>query len=188
MSYQAKKRWTTFGALFGAGATLATIVGLGVAVGSGLAAGTTAAKNAQRPAVAGQETGCPGGSGPVNVNDVKSPARLLLDGQTGEPSVVNAGTSDIVLRYHVSACGGRPVQGALVYTTAVPFNQWSIPNEQPTGQDGWTELRLHQLRGFPVSPNQQLIALFARARKQGEPLLTGISTRRLFSLRVNLRG
>ena len=132
--------------------------------------------------------GCPAGNGPVSVNDVTSPARLILDGQQANPSVVTAGTNDIVLRYHVSNTCGQTVQGALVYSTAVPFNQWSIPAEQPTGADGWAELRLHRLKGFPVGPQQQLIALFARARKSGEPLLTGISTRRLFSLRVNLRG
>jgi hypothetical protein len=133
-------------------------------------------------------TGCPQGSGPVSVNDLSPPARLLIDAQQTNPSVVTAGTQQIVVRYHVSACGGRPVQGALVYSTAVPFNQLNIPGEQPTGQDGWAELDFRTLAGFPVSPHQQLIALFARARKQGENLLGGISTRRLFSLRVNLHG
>ena len=131
-------------------------------------------------------TGCPAGSGPVKVTDVSSPARLLIDGQQSNPSVVHRGAQQIILRYHVSACGGRSVQGALIYATAVPFNQLNIPAEQSTGQDGWAELTFQTMAGFPASPKQQLIAVFVRARKSGENLLGGISTRRLFSVPVSL--
>lgn len=84
---------------------------------------------------------------------------------------------------HVSACRGRTVQGALLYTTAVPFNQFSIPAETPTGADGWAALTL---TGFPASPRQELLAVFARASKPGDPELGGVSTRRLVSFHVNL--
>ncbi len=133
-------------------------------------------------------TGCPSGTGSVKVADVGSPARLLIDQQQTSPSVVVSGTSQLIVRYHVSACKGRSVQGALVYATAVPFNQLSIPPEQTTGSDGWASLDFRMLAGFPASSKQQLIAIFARARKSGENLLGGISTRRLFSVRVNLHG
>jgi hypothetical protein len=138
------------------------------------------------PAPTPSATGCPAGSGPVKVTDVSPPARLLIDGQQANPSVVHSGTQQITLRYHVSACGGRSVQGALVYATAVPFNQLNIPAEQPSGQDGWAGLDFHTMAGFPASPKQQLIAVFVRARKSGENLLGGISTRRLFSVPVSL--
>jgi hypothetical protein len=132
--------------------------------------------------------GCPSGSGPADIADISSPAHLILDGQQADPATVTANTQDITIRYHVSSSCGGNVKGALVYTTAVPFNQWSIPAETPTGSDGWASMTMHRLSGFPVGPHQQLIALFARARKSGESLLGGISARRLFSLRVNLRG
>ena len=132
-------------------------------------------------------TGCPAGTGTVQVADVKPPARLLIDAQQSSPSVVHGGTGQtIVLRYHVSACGGRSVQGALVYATAVPFAQLSIPGEQATGSDGFAELNFRTLAGFPASRHQQLLAIFVRARKSGEDLLGGISTRRLFSVPVSL--
>jgi hypothetical protein len=130
--------------------------------------------------------GCPAGSGPINVNSIGSPARLLIDRQQSNPQNVQRGTQQIIVRYHVSACGGRSVQGALVYVTGVPYNQFSIPPEQRTGTDGYARLVLRRLSGFPVSNKQQLIALFVRARKQGQNVLAGISTRRLFSIHVRL--
>ncbi len=133
-------------------------------------------------------TGCPAGSGPTNVSGVSLPARLLVDGQQASPTVVTRSTSDLTLRFHVSACGGRAIQGALVYATAVPFEQFNVPPEATTGADGWATLTLHRASRFPASSVQQLLAVFVRARKPGDPLLAGISTRILVSFPVNLHG
>jgi hypothetical protein len=152
-------------------------------------AGTTTATSAPTAVVttapSPPATGCPAGTGPVEVTQVESPARLLVDGMQMSPSVVTGSTRQIVVRFHVSACG-RPVHGALVYATTVPFNQFSIPPEQQTGSDGWASLQLTRLGGFPAAQHQQLLVMFARARKAGENFLGGISTRRLVSLPVDL--
>ncbi|HUZ81258.1 MAG TPA: hypothetical protein VMU73_03355, partial [Gaiellaceae bacterium] len=82
--------------------------------------------------------GCPtSGSGTVDVSAISPPARLLIDGQTVSPSVISRSSTDVTVRFHVSACNGRSVSNALVYVTAVPFQQFSIPAETPTGADGW---------------------------------------------------
>jgi hypothetical protein len=77
------------------------------------------------------------------------------------------------------------VQGALVYATAVPFGQLSIPAEAPTGPTGYVSLTFQTLAGFPLSPHQRSVQIFVRARKQGEDLLAGISTRRLFAISIS---
>ena len=133
--------------------------------------------------------GCPtSGSGTLAVSDVSLPARLLIDGQQASPTTVTRSTSDLTLRFHVSACGGRSVQGALIYATAVPFEQFNLPPEATTGSDGWATVTMHQASRFPASSRQQLLAVFVRARKSGENVLAGISTRRLVSFPVNLNG
>ncbi len=131
--------------------------------------------------------GCPtSGSGTLDVKAVSLPARLMIDGQSVSPSVVTRSTQSITVRFRVTACSGRPVQGALVYATAVPFSQFTIPPEATTGADGWATMTMNQDRFFPASARQQILAMQARARKPGEPILAGISARRLVSFPVHL--
>jgi len=89
----------------------------------------------------------------------------------------------VTARFHVSACSGS-VEGALVYVTAVPYGQFANVNEQATGSDGWATLQFTALAGYPVSTKQAILVMFVRARKSGENLLGGISTRRLVSFQV----
>jgi hypothetical protein len=131
--------------------------------------------------------GCPtSGSGALPVTSVSAPARLTVDGQQASPSTITRSTTDLTLKFHVSACNGRPVQGALVYSTAVPFEQFNVPAEVQTDSSGWATITFHQASRFPASSRQQLLAVFVRARKTGEPALGGISTRRLVSFPVHL--
>jgi hypothetical protein len=148
----------------------------------------TAVVKAKAPTPPPVVNGCPTGSGPLDVSQISPPARLRIDGQSISPSPVTKSTTDVTMRYHVSACSGRSIAGALVYVTAVPFNQFSIANETPTGADGWATLTEHRLSGFPAARQQQLLTVFIRARKSGEDVLGGVSTRLLASFPVRLNG
>ena len=67
-------------------------------------------------------------NGTIQIADITSPAHLLLDQATISPSTVSFSSTSVSPRFHVTACGAN-VQGALIYVTAVPYNQFSIPNE-----------------------------------------------------------
>ena len=149
---------------------------------------TTTTTAPKPPSPPSRGNGCPSGGNPDQVAGISPPARLLVDSLTADPRVVGRGTQRLTVRFHVTSSCGGPVQGALVYATATPFGQFSIPPEGTTGSDGWASLTFQRQAGFPVSLRQQLIAMFVRARKPGENLLGGISTRQLVSIRVNLRG
>jgi hypothetical protein len=132
-------------------------------------------------------TGCPTGTGVIPIANLTLPARLAIDQQTVTPGLVTPSTGTIQVRARVTACGGRPVQGALLYATAVPFNQYSIAPEGTTGADGGATLTMNQLRGFPAARQQQLLVVFLRARKATDPLAGGVSTRLLVSFPVSLK-
>jgi hypothetical protein len=125
------------------------------------------------------------GNAPLQASALSSPERLSIDGQQVVPSPATRSTQTLVVRIRVT-CNGKPVQGALVYITAVPYNQFSVPQEQATGADGWVQLSMNRLVGYPATPRQQLLVLFARARKPSDNVLAGISTRRLISFPVLL--
>jgi hypothetical protein len=133
-------------------------------------------------------TGCPSGTGPIAIADLAPPARLAIDQQTVTPGLVTPSTTTIQTHFRATACGGRPVQGALVYASAVPFNQYSVPEEATTGADGAVNLTMTQLSGFPAARRQQLLVVFVRARKAGEDIEGGVSSRKLVSFPVSLRG
>ncbi len=155
-------------------------------------AGSTSATSVPTAVVQGPAptvvNGCPAsGTGTVQVASVEAPARLVIDQQTLTPGVVTPSAKTLQLHARVTACSGRPVQGALVYATGVPYNQYSVPPEATTAADGTVTLTMTQKPGFPAARHQQLFVVFLRARKPGDPLTGGISTRLLVSFPASTR-
>jgi hypothetical protein len=144
----------------------------------------TSAPTAVVPAA--KATGCPAGTGTVQVGDLQPPARLNVDSASITPRLVTLGTHTIQLHFRITACGGRPVQGASVFATPIPYNQFAGP-EKTTGADGTVTVTEKRRAGFPARHRKQhLLAIFARATKPGDPVLGGVSTRRTVAFRVTL--
>jgi hypothetical protein len=149
--------------------------------------GSTSATSAPTaPARAAIVNGCPSGSGAINIADLAPPARLGITPMGITPSVVTRSTGSIQLHFKVTACSGRPVQGAIVFAVPIPYNQFG-GRQLTTGADGTVHITESRLPGFPADRRQELLVVLVRASKPGERILGGVSSRRAVSFRVSLR-
>jgi hypothetical protein len=114
---------------------------------------------------------------------VSLPERLVVDKITYTPSTIHSRSVPLVARFHVISTKGYCVSGAVVYAVGVPFNRLSNEPEVSTDSTGWSQVTFHVLPTFQLVPGN-LVVIFVRARKSGENLLAGVSTRRLVSVRV----
>jgi hypothetical protein len=131
--------------------------------------------------------GCPANGNPDQVSQMSLPARLIIDQFQSQPSPVTGGTQSFVFRVHVTSTCTGPVQGAIVYATPTPFNQFD-ETQSNSGSDGWATLTFSRQANFPVNGKQQILAMFVRASKPGESTLAGITGFRLVNVPVNLHG
>ena len=121
----------------------------------------------------------PSGSA-ISITDVSLPNRLIIDQVSYSPSVLRS-RQRIIARYRISDSRNHPVSGAMVFVVGIPFGVASTPPEAVTGPDGYVT--------FAIQPTRRAlrerggIVFFVRARKPGERLIGGVSTRRLTYLR-----
>ena len=119
------------------------------------------------------------------IADLAPPARTQIEAFDVLSGPINEQTQTFTLKVRVgSTCSGINIKGASVYVTAVPYNQFSIPAEELTGDDGTATLVFRRDANFPASSKQQQLTLFIRATKPGEDNgdLAGVSTRRLVAV------
>jgi hypothetical protein len=128
----------------------------------------------------------PGGRSSVPASSVVRPERLIIDRVRISPPRISRRTTVLTARFHVSDTRGYSVRDALVYATGVPYNRLSRAGEVRTRLDGWATVRFRVLPALDFR-RTSLIVMFVRARKQGESVLAGVSTRRLVGVRVNRR-
>jgi hypothetical protein len=125
-----------------------------------------------------------GGAGPaVSVTSISLPERLVITGFSSSPSAIRNRTDPVTLRIRVTDTRGRLVQGALVLASAVPFGRVTAAPETPTNSSGVASMVVRPTARLPLQRGASVV-FFLRARKPGENLLAGISTRRLVQVRV----
>lgn len=143
------------------------------------AAGAT--PDGSAPTAAVPPSGCPVGTGAISIGQLAPPAQLVIAGASA--SGLSHSTRSLHLRVTITACGGRPVQGASVFATAVPYNQFAVATGT-TASNGSVSLSGARRAGFPASSHQRLLAVFIRASQPGTPDLGGVSSRRIVAFRL----
>jgi hypothetical protein len=113
----------------------------------------------------------------VAVSNVSLPDRLVIDGVSFSPNPATSRNTPITARFHVADTKGLSVQGALVFALGLPYGWTYNAPEQGTDANGWATLTIRPTRNMPLRRGD--LVMFIRARKPGDSLLAGVSTRRL---------
>ena len=141
---------------------------------------STAISNATA-VVRGPGGGGGGGGTAVPVTSVSLPDRLVISAFSSTP--FRNRTDAVTLRIRVSDTRGRLVSGVLVLASAVPFGRVTTAPETATDSNGIATIsvrataRLALVRGTAVQ-------FFLRARKPGDDILAGVSSRRLVQVQI----
>ncbi|HEY2072769.1 MAG TPA: hypothetical protein VGG88_04265 [Gaiellaceae bacterium] len=138
--------------------------------GNGAGSATTAETDLIAPAKSTQ-----GGSA-ISVTQVSLPNRLIIDGVKFSPSPATS-RGVITARFHVSDTRGFSISGALVYVLGLPYGWVYGSPETQTDSTGWATIQVRPTRNLPL--RRGALVMFVRARKPGDNLLAGVSTRRL---------
>lgn len=123
----------------------------------------------------------PDGKYSIPVTSVAPPERLVIGQLDFSPNPLRSRESPITARFRISDTRGYIVRGALVFVTPLPYGWTTQPAEVLSETDGWATVTMratHQL------PRRAAIVMFVRARKGGDFVLTGVSSRRLVQMLV----
>jgi hypothetical protein len=138
------------------------------------AAGSTLASSAETGLIAPGKT--TQGTA-ISIAQVSLPNRLIVDKVSFSPNPLRSRNA-FTARFHVADTRGFSIQGALVYALGLPYNYARSAPEVATDGTGWATITMQPTANLPLRPGAKLV-IFVRARKPGDNLLAGVSTRRL---------
>jgi hypothetical protein len=120
------------------------------------------------------------GTNSISVTAVALPQRLVISGVAFTPSQLGSLTS-FSARFRVTDSRGYAVRDALVYAIALPYGLVYPAAEARTDSAGYATITF---RPTARLPRRGALVMFVRARKPGDSLLAGVSTRRLVQVLV----
>ena len=118
----------------------------------------------------------------IPVTSVKDQNRLVISGVEFEPSVLRS-RAPFTGRFRVTDTRGYIVRDATLLVTGVPLGWITQPQEIKTNVDGLATIQLQPTTRLRLVRGGSMV-MFIRARKEGDSLLAGISTRRLVRVRT----
>jgi hypothetical protein len=118
----------------------------------------------------------------IPASSVKQPYRLVLSGLQFTPTVLRS-RQPFTGRFRVTDNRGYAVRDAIVLVTGVPLGWIFASQEVKTNVDGYAEVQLQPTPRLRLVRGGSMV-MFVRARKDGDDLLAGVSTRRLVRVRT----
>ena len=118
----------------------------------------------------------------IPATSVKEPYRLIISGVHFAPTVLRS-RQEFTGRFRVTDTRGYVVRDAIVLVTGVPLGWINQPQEVKTTVDGLATLQLQPTTRLRLVRGGSMV-MFIRARKEGDNLLAGISSRRLVRVRT----
>ena len=121
----------------------------------------------------------------IPITAVSLPNRLVVSQVRFEPNPVRSRTAPIRVRVRILDTRGFVIRGAVVFVRSTPLVT-RTPGEVTTGNDGWAEVVLRPRDNFRlVFRRGYNLQIFVRARKPGENVLGGVTSRRLVQVRIS---
>jgi hypothetical protein len=118
----------------------------------------------------------------IPVTSVNMPDRLVISGVGFAPTVLRSRRA-FTGRFRVTDTRGYVVRDAIVLVTGVPLGWINAPQEIKTNVEGLATIQLQPTRRLRLVRGGSMV-MFIRARKEGDSILAGISSRRLVRVRT----
>jgi hypothetical protein len=118
----------------------------------------------------------------IPASSVRLPHRLVVSGVEFAPSILRSPQA-FTARFRITDTRGYGVRDAIVLVTGVPLGWILAPQEVRTNADGLATLQLLPTTRLRLVRGGSMV-MFIRARKDGDSLLAGVSSRRLVRVRT----